>query len=211
VLTQETLILSIHIYLSARDINTEHWIWRNNWIYKQNIIFYDVLSKCGGGGRRKPWLHVYLPYSLLHTYTPKPWRDISGHLYFAWIIVIFTYCVRPLLGIMPIPRTLILVLSCASLVVGLNDRHTGQDTNTNEICVRSIVTRLVKFPVTLCILEHLCCKLHPVTFAAGARGASLHRSTAIKRLGIQLLWTFDYKLLPPSLLTSQLWLGMQQT
>jgi len=39
---------------------------------------------------------------------------------------------------------------------------------------------------------HFCCKLHVVTFAVGARAASLHSSTTIKRIGILLLWAFDH-------------------
>jgi len=100
VLTKETLIFSIHIYRNARDINIEHWIWRNNWIYKHNIIY---------NGKSKE-LRVYLPCSLLHTCTPRPRTDISEHLYFAWIIVMFISCIRPLLGIVSIPRTVNLVL-----------------------------------------------------------------------------------------------------
>jgi len=101
-------------------------------------------------------------------------------------------------------------VSCASLAVGLNARHTGQGTNTHDLCVRSIFTRLVNYTVTLCTLEHLSCKLHAVTFAVGVRDARLHRCKTIKRLGIQLLWAFHNKLIPPSLLTARLRLRIQQ-
>jgi len=97
-----------------------------------------------------------------------------------------------------------------SLAVGLKVRGTGQGTNTYELCVRNIVTRLVNYPVTLCILEHFYCKLHAVIFAVGARGARLHLSTTIKRLGIQLLWAFHNKLILPFLLTARLELVIQQ-
>ena len=96
------------------------------------------------------------------------------------------------------------------LAVGLNARRTGQGTNTYELCVRNIVTRLVNYPVTLCILEQFCCKLHAVIFAVGARGARLHPSTAIKRLGIQLLWAFHNILILPFLLIARLELVLQQ-
>ena len=105
---------------------------------------------------------------------------------------------------MPISCTVNLALARASLVVGLNARRTGYN-----LCVRSIVTRLVNYPLTLCILAHFCCKLYAVTLAFGARGASLHPTTTIKRLGILLLWTFDHKLIPQSLLTARLGLGIQ--
>jgi len=54
---------------------------------------------------------------------------------------------------------------------------------------------------------HFSYKLHAVTFVVGARAASLHSSTKIKRLGILLLWAFDRKRFPKSLLTARLWLG----
>jgi hypothetical protein len=135
-----------------------------------------------------------------YLYTKTP-RGISGHLCIVWIIVIFISCIRPLLGIMPIPCTANLVLCHAPVWLWASTLDTQDKVQTHDLCVRSFVTRLVNYPVTLCILEHLCSKLHAVTFAFGARGASMHRSKAIKRLGIQLLWAFDHKLLPPPLLT----------
>jgi hypothetical protein len=94
--------------------------------------------------------------SLFHTCTPKPRKDILGHLYFVRFIVICISCIGPLLGIMPIP------VYCeprpvtrASLAVGLSSRRTGQGINTHDLCVRSIVTRLVIYPVTLCIFGAL--------------------------------------------------------
>ena len=85
-------------------------------------------------------------------------------------------------------------VSHAILAVGLNAELTGQGTNTHDLCVRSIVTRLVNYTLTQCILAHFFRKLHVVTFAFGARGANLHPSTTIQRLGILLLWGCDHKL-----------------
>ena len=89
-------------------------------------------------------------------------------------------------------------MSRASLALVLTAQRPEQGTNTYDLCVGSTVTRLVIYPVTLCMTEPLRCKLHAVTFAVGARGASLHPSTTVKRLAIPLLWAFDHKLIPQS-------------
>jgi hypothetical protein len=53
-------------------------------------------------------------------------------------------------------------------------------------------------------------KIHAIPLAAGDGDAGLHPSTTIKRLGILLLWAFDHKIIPKSLLTARLGLGIQQ-
>ena len=123
--------------------------------------------------------------TMLHTCTTKPRRDILGQIYFAWFILTFNFCATSLLGVMPIP------VSQPSLVVGLNPLHTGQGTNTHDLCFRSIMTTLVNYPVTL---WHFCCKLHAVTFFFGTRAASRQPSATIKRHGILLLWVLDHKI-----------------
>ena len=54
------------------------------------------------------------------------------------------------------------------------------------------------------------CRGYAVTLAVGARGLSVRPSTTIERLGILLLWPSDHKLIPQSLLTARLVLGIQQ-
>ena len=59
-------------------------------------------------------------------------------------------------------------VSRASLAANLNARRTSQGSNTHELCVRNTVTKLVIYPVTLCIM-FTSGKLHAVTFAVGVR------------------------------------------
>ena len=143
--------------------------------------------------------------TMLHTCTPRTRRDILGQLYFAWFILTFIFCARSLLGVMPI-HTLPRPVSRPCLVVGLNARHTGQGTNTHDLCFRSIMTMLVNYPLTL---WHFCCKLHAVTFFVGTRVARRQPSATIKRHGILLLWVLGHKIFPTSLLTARLRLGIK--
>jgi len=63
------------------------------------------------------------------------------------------FCIRTLLGIMPVHvHCELRPVSRASLAVGLNTWHTRQGTNTHDLCGRSIVTRLVIYPVILCMM-----------------------------------------------------------
>lgn len=77
-------------------------------------------------------------------------------------------------------------VSSSSLAVGLNDRRTAQGTNTHELFVRNTVTKLVIYPVTLCVM-FTPAKLQAVTFVVGGRDANLHSITTIERLGLLLI------------------------
>ena len=69
------------------------------------------------------------------------------------LLLYLFFCIRTLLGIMPIPvHCELRPLSRASLAVGLIAWHKRQGTNTHDLCGRSIVTRLVIYPVTLCMI-----------------------------------------------------------
>jgi hypothetical protein len=88
-------------------------------------------------------------------------------------------------------------VSRAALAVGLTAQRSWEGTNTRDL-LSAAVTRLVIYPVIRCMTGHFCCKPHAVTFALGARYASLHPSTIIKGHRILLLWALDHKLNPQS-------------
>ena len=141
--------------------------------------------------------------TVLHTCMSRPRWNILRHLYLTDSFLYLFLCIRSLLGTKPIP------LHCEPRPVSRASlaRRTG---HTHDLCVRNTVTRLVIYPVTLCIM-FTSGKFHAVTFAVGARGASLYPITTIKGLGLLLIWTFDHKLIPKSPLIVRLGLGIQQT
>ena len=74
---------------------------------------------------------------VLHACTPRPHRGISGHRSFAWFIVIFNICIKPLLALYQILR-------CEHRPVSRQfgrwpqRKCTGQGRNTFDLCIRSM-------------------------------------------------------------------------
>jgi len=57
------------------------------------------------------------PEAMLHACTPRPRKDILGHPYFAWLIVIFNFRIRPLLILYHTPHCEHRPMSHASLAL----------------------------------------------------------------------------------------------
>jgi hypothetical protein len=216
------------------------------------------------------------PVELLYGCTPRPWRDILGHLYFARITLTFVSCIRPLLSFRPFhgpgvdsapsvnehqehflgvkaagawgwqphhlhvpnvvkiwepkpPRTvwatpgllgtalpffvrpllgiLPITLNCeprrvsrASLAVVLTALRPGQGTNTSALSLDCNPGH----DETLLLQTWRC------NSRCWSSRRCLHPSTTIEQLEILLLWVFDHRRIPQSLLAVQLRLRIQQ-